>query len=301
MSLISNIVKNVNYIIEQTGVGTPIATGGTLGRESGAITEPDNRAIYQRIKTAFAESKVFDLNGFEVGAGTEYKFFYQSQNLARGVNLPTEFVNLIANPTARKLPLYAIINKRIPSSILADFKGYYKLEWFSGAASPTGEDISKAIAKRLEDINSHLGGLKISLDSKNAQYAISQVKDTGEIATRVGLQIASLIPVSRPIGLLGTAILTQQDAADRIVFVQKMNDINRDAKLLELEATALINLYKSKNSVSEKELLEVIGTEINTEERSANTNQNIIYLLVIVLLILILLVFIKNRKTKKRK
>lgn len=300
MSLISNIVKNVNYIVSQTGVGTPIGTGSTIGRGgAGTGVMPDTRAIATRIKAELNPTTVKDINGYGVGEGTEYKFFKSSLNLARGVDAPADFVNFIQSPVYRKLQFYAIINSKIKASVLQDFKDYYQFDWYSGKIPSEELDISTAIAKRLNDINLHLSGLQIALGNINVASVSAKVLETSEIITRVGISIASVIPQTRIVGVTAGTILQSQDLKDNLDLAVKANDINRDAKVLELEANALLNLYNSK--AKKPTLTDSLLDNTDSQLRSTVLADNLIYILLALVVIIVIYLIFRNKNTQKRK
>lgn len=296
-TLAEKVVETYNRI-NKYAADTIIGSRGTTAGGTVDYTT-DSRAIAARIKAELNPLTVKDINGYGVGEGTEYKFFTSSLNLPRGVDPSQDFRTFIQQPVWRKLQYYAIINSKIKATILKDFQDYFKLDWFSGIIPSEKIDVSTAIAKRLNDISIHLEGLKLSIAALSLSAASGKVLETSEIITRTALSIASIIPVSRPLGVAGNLILGQQDARDSLALQQKANDINRDAKLLELEANQLLELYNSKSD--KPKLTDSLLDNSDSQLRSAVLEENTLYIILVLVALVILYRIYKRRNGKQKR
>jgi hypothetical protein len=293
MGLLEDLRARKNIIIpvlDNTQAGT---TRG--GNTTTTIKDysTDERIVGARIKAELNSKTVLDFNGYGVGDGTEYRFFYDSLNTPRGGSPSLDFMNLISNPVYNKLPLYAIITSKIKPSILADFKSYYKISWYSEANPSTELDITTAIGVRLADIQRHATGLQVAMQDLQVAGQSIQVKDTTELLMSIGLMIFASVPALKTLGIAGLTVLGNNDKKDALEIAQKISDINRDGKLLQLEANQLLEIYNSStqkptdstlNGIIGKSLVKADANLLDSLglgdlQRSAGLSDNTVYLI----------------------
>lgn len=253
----------------------------------------DDRITGSKIKAELNSKTVLDILGYGVGDGSEYRFFYNSLNLPRGGSPSPDFMRLISNSVYNKLPLYAIITSKVKSSILSDFRNYYKISWYSEEIPSSELDITTAIGIRLSDIQYHVAGLQVTIQDLQVAATNAQVKETSEILLNIGLTIFSSVPALRPLGLSGLTVLANNDRKDALEIQTKISDINRDAKILQLEANNLLSIYNSSTQKpSDSTLNGIIGKSLvkadsnlfdsiglGDLQRSAGLTDNTVYLI----------------------